>query len=284
MIKGLVSIIIPTYNRADLVVEALHSVLSQTYAAKQIIVVDDGSSDETSARVAQLEGVEYHYQNNRGQGAARNLGLQFARGEYVASLDSDDVWDKDFLARSVECLENSALSFVFTNWSKVRNGSLQISEWQRDERWKRYRNRQRGEWNLLSPAETRRLFLALCPAPSSSLVIRREAIVSGWNERMRIADDWSMVLDAALRRPCHAGFSLTPRWRKRIDGNNVYDGRPFGETARDLHLHDYPALRREFRSLLTRRERLTMAGREAMYRLRLVLHRWAFKHLARRVN
>ena len=284
MIKGLVSVIIPTYNRADYVVEALRSAKAQTYPLKQIIVVDDGSCDDTARRVAEVGGVEYYYQANRGQGAARNRGLRLARGEYVASLDSDDLWDEDFLARSVECLEAHRLDFVFTNWTKLRGGRSLPSEWLRDGNWKAYRTRLRGEWALLTPAEVRSLFLKICPAPSSSLVIRRDSIASGWGEHMRIADDWYMILETALRRPCAAAFSLEPRWKKRVDGRNVYDGRPFAEAAKELHLHDYPAFRREFGALLTRREKLTLARREAAHRFRYFLHRSAKTGLVARLK
>ena len=68
----LVSIIIPTYNRADRVVEAIKSVQRQNYPYKQIIVIDDGSQDDTRERVECLESVEYYYQENQRQGAARN--------------------------------------------------------------------------------------------------------------------------------------------------------------------------------------------------------------------
>jgi glycosyltransferase involved in cell wall biosynthesis len=280
MIEGLVSVIIPTYNRAGYVVEAIRSAQAQTYPLKQIIVVDDGSGDATARRVAEVGGVEYRHQRNRGQGAARNLGLRLARGEYVASLDSDDLWDEDFLARSVECLEAFRLDFVFTNWTKLSGAAEQPSEWLRDGHWRSYRKRRRGEWFLLTPAEVRRLFLKICPAPSSSLVIRRDSIASGWGEHMQIADDWYLILESALRRPCAAAFSLTPRWKKRVDGKNVYDGRPFAEAARKLHLHDFPLFRREFRSLLTRREAFTLTRREAGNHLRLLLHQTARTDLA----
>src|SRR5689334_11856409 len=173
MIEGLVSVIIPTYNRADYVVEAVRSAQAQTYPRKQIIVVDDGSRDDTARRVAGMSGVEYYYQNNRGQGAARNHGLRVAAGEFIASLDSDDLWDADFLSRSVECLEEFRLDFVFTNWVKVRDGQTQPSEWLRDGKWRMYQRRRHGEWSFLNPAEVRKLFLKMCPAPSSSVLIRR---------------------------------------------------------------------------------------------------------------
>src|SRR5687768_6081156 len=202
MVKGLVSVIIPTYDRADFVVEAVRSALAQTYPHKQIIVVDDGSRDATARRVAEVGGVEYYYQENRGQGAARNLGLRHARGEYVASLDSDDLWDEDFLAHSVECLEAFRVDLAFSNWTNVRGARSEPSEWLRDGKWRPYQKRRRGEWFLLEPGEVRRLFLEVCPAPSSSLLLRRGSIASGWGEQMQIADDWYLLLDMALRRPC----------------------------------------------------------------------------------
>lgn len=284
MLKGLVSVIIPTYNRADFVVEAIRSARAQTYPHKQIIVVDDGSRDDTARRVAEAGGVEYHYQENRGQGAARNLGLGHARGEYVASLDSDDLWDEDFLARSVECLEAFRVDFAFSNWTKVRGDAVQQSEWLRDGKWRPYRRRPRGEWFLLEPGEVRRLFLDICPAPSSSLLLRRSSIASGWGEQMQIADDWYLILDMALRRPCTAAFTLTPRWRKRVDGLNVYDGRPFADSARELYLHDYRLFKRDFGPLLTRRERLTLGLRASAHRLRLTLHEAARTRLAERLS
>ena len=284
MTRGLVSVIIPTYNRADYVVEAIRSAQAQTYPRTQIIVVDDGSCDDTARRVAEMSDVEYCYQGHGGQGTARNHGLRIARGEYVGSLDSDDLWDADFLSRSVECLEEFALDFVFTNWEKVRGDQTLPSEWLRDGKWKSYRTDRRGEWWLLTARQVRKLFLERCSAPSSSLLLRRNSIVSGWGEHMQIADDWYLILEMVLRRPCRAAFSLTPRWRKRIDGRNIYDGRPFAEAAKKLHLHDYPAFRRDFRPLLSRRERLKLAGREAAYRLRLLLHQTSRTDIAERLK
>jgi glycosyltransferase involved in cell wall biosynthesis len=272
MIQGLVSVIIPTYNRADYVVEAVRSAQAQTYPRKQIIVVDDGSRDDTARRVAEMRGVEYHYQPNRGQGAARNHGLRFAAGEYVASLDSDDLWDADFLSRSVECLEEFRLDFVFTNWVKIRGDRALPSEWLREGKWRAYQTERRGEWWLLTSPQARKLFLEGCPAPSSSLLLRRDSIVSGWGEHMRIADDWYLLLKMVLHRPCRAAFTLRSRWRKRVDGLNVYDGQPFAEIVRSLYRHDHRTFRHEFRARLTRRERLALARREAAYRLRLFLH------------
>lgn len=99
------SVVVPTFNRAALLREALESVARQTYTNFEAIVVDDGSTDETREVVA-ASAVEpvYIYQENQGRGAARNAGVRCARGELVAFLDSDDLWYPDRLARHVEFL------------------------------------------------------------------------------------------------------------------------------------------------------------------------------------
>src|SRR5262245_33441277 len=90
-----VSVIIPAYNIAPFIAEALESVLAQTFTDYEIIVVNDGSPDtEELERVLApyLSRIRYFKQENQGAGAARNAGLNVATGEYVAFLDGDDVW------------------------------------------------------------------------------------------------------------------------------------------------------------------------------------------------
>src|SRR5687767_548324 len=99
-----ISVVLPTFNREEFLTEAFESIAAQTFADWELIVVDDGSTDGTSALVGQLarrvaQPVTYLYQPNRGPGAARNLGIQRARGQYLAFLDSDDLWLPHHLAR-----------------------------------------------------------------------------------------------------------------------------------------------------------------------------------------
>lgn len=98
----LVSVIIPAYNAARYLGEALDSVRAQSYDNFEIIVVDDGSTDETGAVAQSRSEVRYRWQQNAGTGAARNEGVEMARGELLAFLDSDDVWSPDKLAKQVE--------------------------------------------------------------------------------------------------------------------------------------------------------------------------------------
>jgi glycosyltransferase involved in cell wall biosynthesis len=88
-----VSVVIPTYNRAQIVAEAVESALAQTVSPLEVIVVDDGSSDGTRQRLASFgDRIVYIKQENQGVSAARNTGVRAARGDLIAFLDSDDVW------------------------------------------------------------------------------------------------------------------------------------------------------------------------------------------------
>lgn len=100
-----VSVIIPTYNRSDYILEAIQSVIDQKYDSAEIIVVDDGSTDDTKEKLVSLieRGViRYVHQENRGRSAARNRGVSLATGDYLAFLDSDDLFEPDKLLKQVE--------------------------------------------------------------------------------------------------------------------------------------------------------------------------------------
>jgi glycosyltransferase involved in cell wall biosynthesis len=89
----MVSVVIPTFNRGAVVVNAVESVLRQTYKNYEIIVVDDGSVDDTAIKLRPYFGrIRYHHQDNQGVSVARNIGIEIAEGEWIANLDSDDTW------------------------------------------------------------------------------------------------------------------------------------------------------------------------------------------------
>jgi glycosyltransferase involved in cell wall biosynthesis len=102
-----VSVVIPTYNRVGTVPRAIESVLAQTVSDLEVIVVDDGSSDETGKVLGELFGdrIRYFAQVNRGASVARNKGVEEARGEWIAFLDSDDLWEKEKLEWQFKALE-----------------------------------------------------------------------------------------------------------------------------------------------------------------------------------
>src|SRR5438270_8956192 len=98
-----VSAIIPSYNSAAWIRDSVGSVLSQTYRGIETIVVDDGSQDSTVEILRQFgDQIRLLQREHRGIGAARNAGMEVARGEYIAFLDSDDVWQREKIARQVE--------------------------------------------------------------------------------------------------------------------------------------------------------------------------------------
>jgi len=103
-----VSVIIPTHNRARFLAESIQSVLAQTFDNLETIVVDDGSTDNTREVVGNFLGprVKYVYQENQGASAARNAGILIATGDFIALLDSDDVWLGDKLALQVDLLDS----------------------------------------------------------------------------------------------------------------------------------------------------------------------------------
>lgn len=125
MSAPLVSVIIPTYNRAVLLSEAVNSVLLQTYQNIEIIVIDDGSTDNTTEVMATFgERVRYTRRPNAGVNAARNLGLKQARGEFVALLDSDDLWAPFKIELQVRLLRHfTDAGFVFSNFQIFRGSS-----------------------------------------------------------------------------------------------------------------------------------------------------------------
>lgn len=118
----MISIIIPTFNRRDYITTALDSVLKQTYEDHEIIVVDDGSTDDTKDVLKPYQdNIRYFYQDNSGIPTTRNRGIREARGDYIAFLDSDDYWLPEKLERQIECFsKNPHYGMVATRCSSIR--------------------------------------------------------------------------------------------------------------------------------------------------------------------
>lgn len=120
----MVSCIITTYNRAEYIERALRSVINQSYRNIEIIVVDDGSIDDTSKIIARIKDdrIIYVYQNNSGAQAARNKGIKLARGKYIAFLDSDDIWMDNKLDVQLKKLEENKADIIISRFLRHSNG------------------------------------------------------------------------------------------------------------------------------------------------------------------
>ncbi|MDQ4077655.1 MAG: glycosyltransferase family 2 protein [Chloroflexota bacterium] len=122
-----VSVIITTYNRATLLMEAVNSVLAQRFQDHEIVVADDGSTDDTPERVRSLQGsIRYvRFAHSGRPEVVRNRALALTRGDLIAFLDDDDLWHQDKLASQVEVLEQAEVGFVYSNVQALRpDGSL----------------------------------------------------------------------------------------------------------------------------------------------------------------
>lgn len=125
----MISVIIPTFNRGRKLLKAIESVIKQTYRDIEIIVVDDGSTDDTRMVINEISDsrIKYFYQSNQGACAARNFGILNARGEYIAFQDSDDEWRIDKLEKQLIALKKTNADIIFCRMERHDiNGSHYI--------------------------------------------------------------------------------------------------------------------------------------------------------------
>lgn len=120
-----VSIQIPVYNSGRFIGKALDSILAQTYQDYEIIVIDDGSVDDTAEIVSKYSEVKYLYQEHSGVSVARNKAIQMAEGEFVAFLDADDMWAPEKLEKQVSYLDaHPECSMIFTKVENFADGEI----------------------------------------------------------------------------------------------------------------------------------------------------------------
>jgi len=183
---ALVSIIITTYNRKSCLRGAALSVLSQDYPEKEVIVVDDGSTDGSAAEVEGLP-LTYIYKENGGISSARNAGLGEARGDYIAFLDVDDLWLKGKLATQMKSMEAEGYKISYTDEIWIRNGK-RVNQ--------KLRHRKYTGWIFEQ-------CLPLCIISPSSVVIKREVFdsVGLFDERLPACEDYDLWLRVTCRYP-----------------------------------------------------------------------------------
>ncbi len=184
-----VSVIIPTYNRAHLLARALDSVQAQTQPPLEIIVVDDGSEDETAALIQQCyPTVRYLHQANRGVSAARNCGISQARGEWIALLDSDDEWLPERLTKQLQLAANAGdCPLVHSDEIWIRNGR-RVNQMNK--------HAKAGGWIFQH-------CLPLCAISPSAALIRRSLfeVVGLFDESLPACEDYDLWLRICSRYP-----------------------------------------------------------------------------------
>ena len=185
-----VSVVIVTYNKADTIAAAIDSVLAQTYQDLEVLVVDDGSTDETAARVKGYgDRVRYLPKTNGGTGSARNVGIANARGRFIAFLDGDDLWLPTKLEIQLAVFEREPHILAVQCSAYCVDNTLQAFEARRcDPR---------------RDTVTDFLLFRNLPAFSSAIVVRRECFerIGGFGTDLVILSDWDMAC-----RIAHAGI------------------------------------------------------------------------------
>ena len=207
----LVSVVIPTYNYRCHVVEAVESALAQTYQPIEVIVVDDGSSDDTKQELLPFrERIRYRYQQNQGTSAARNQGIRMAGGDYIAFLDADDVWEPTKIEKQVQVMEQSPRTgVVFCEFYRV-NVQTGVT------RHRQYPKELRGD--------IRRQLLQHCWVALSGALVRRSCfdVVGFLDETLRGVDDWDLWI--RISRQFHFDYVPEPLFTYRVHGAN-YSGK-----------------------------------------------------------
>lgn len=225
-----VSVIIPTYNRKDYVQEAIDSVLAQTYTDYEIIVVDDGSTDGTgeALQVRYGDRIRYVWQENQGESVARNRATEMAQGEFIAFLDSDDLWMPEKLQRQVAYLEM---------WSDA--GMVFGQAWLIDEHGERYGHEPLGAAQQTPTVLAHdSLLLRNRVSGPSTVLLRRELWqrIDGFDPQIRYGEDWDLWLQVARIKPIHA-MSMPLACIRRHRGTQCYYPESSEKVARVLQDH-----------------------------------------------
>jgi glycosyltransferase involved in cell wall biosynthesis len=177
-----VSVIIPTYNRSQMLSRAIQSVLMQTFQDFELLVVDDASEDNTEEAVKGIRDQRIHYirhEKNKGGSAARNTGIQAALGKYIAFLDSDDEWLPEKLERQIAKINSAAPSvgFVYTGFISIsaKTGKMM---------------------NRLIPQKAPNVYSRALEANGSSLLVKKECFekVGLFDETLASCQDWDMAI------------------------------------------------------------------------------------------
>jgi glycosyltransferase involved in cell wall biosynthesis len=174
-----ISVIIPTYNRAKFINKTLDAVFNQSFKVDEIIVIDDGSTDDTKEALQNFP-IKYIYQKNLGVSSARNTGIKEAKNQWICFLDSDDIWDRDKIKEQIEFHQNNPnILFSYT-----------------DERWfynhkeiKQNLNQKKGQTTFIDNID-------LCRIGASTVMLHKSILdkVGLFDESFKACEDYDLWL------------------------------------------------------------------------------------------
>ena len=266
MIEARVSVVITTYNNAEYIADAIQSVLNQSRAVDEIVVVDDGSTDSTRRVVADFadQGIKFIQQQNKGAGAARNKGIRETSGEFIAFLDADDMWLENKTRLQVEYLAahpDAALVSGYARWWNVNSDKAYI----------------RGKMPRDMKDLRRELLVRNVLGNPSMVMVRRSALekVGLFSEKIRWGQDWELW--QRLVQLYDAGMVPEPVTMYRWHQHNLSHVRKwerilsYWNVSRSAILQSEPIGRRPF---LFARSWSNFTYRRAMYALKFAFPRW----------
>lgn len=228
--KDLISVVIPTYNRASLLRDALFSVHQQSHRPIELVVVDDGSTDNTEAVVLAFKSLNnaddftviYVRQTNAGGNVARNKGIQSSRAEYIAFLDSDDLWKPEKLEKQLtQIKEFDNIGAVYCGLQETQMDLKGTMEWvMRDFPYGNIHNQ---------------LLVSDVTAPTSTYLIRKSVFenVGYFNEKLQARQDWEMWIRISNNYLICAVPENLVYYRKH-DGE-----RTISNPSKELHANNY---------------------------------------------
>ena len=239
-----ISVIVPTYNREKYIVRAINSVLNQSYANFELIVVDDASNDNTQTVVNEINDrrLIYHkLKENRGGSGARNYGIEMAKGEYIAFLDSDDEFLPELLEKYINIAETAT-----EKTGVIYCYPIEFVEGKNDG----------GYFNklpLINGEVYRELLKGLCPPSTSLFFVKSEAFktVGLFDENLASLEDFDLWLRIAekyefavlpeylVKKHEHGGFQLGKTMEPRIDGINHFFAKWKGAIIKELGVKHY---------------------------------------------
>lgn len=248
--KVLVSIIMPAYNASEFIQESIDSVIAQTYDKWELIIIDDGSIDDTSmivkSNILKDDRIKLFYQENSKQGKARNLGIENADGEYLAFLDSDDLWLPHKLEVQLKEFENYDVDLVFSDSyffydTDSKNRNLKM-------------NTLNSLFKGLGALDS---FLVINRIPNLTVLVKKETILSvnGFSEKNEIqnAEDYHLWLKLLIEGATFYGsdkvLASYRRHSNSVTSNDVLSTKQKIEVYYDL-IQKYPEVKQKIRNAL----------------------------------